>query len=166
MTAWSAALPAEVRRYQGRRAGLVSRGIAAVVDAGVAALVLGGCYLVWVAVVFAAGPVRFTVPVPARSVVVAAGAVLAVGYLALCWTTTGRTVGGQVLGLRVVDGRGRLLRGGRAASRAVCCVCFPLGLLWVLVDPDRRSAQDVVLRTSVVYDWDPRPLTARKRSSG
>jgi uncharacterized RDD family membrane protein YckC len=157
MTSWSAALPAEVRRHQGRRAGLVSRGIAAFLDAGVAALGVAGCYLVWAALLFTVDPVRFTMPVPARPVVVTAALVLATAYLTLCWTATGRTVGGLVLGLRVVDGRGGLLRGRRAAVRAVCCVALPLGLLWVLWDVRRRSVQDVLLRTVVVYDWDPRP---------
>jgi uncharacterized RDD family membrane protein YckC len=158
VTAWSAALPAEVRRYQGRPAGLVSRGIAAVVDAGVAAFGLAGCYAAWAVLRFTVDPAGFTVPVPPRSVVVIAGTVLTAGYLTLCWTATGRTIGGQLLGLRVVDGRGRVPGAARAAVRAGCCVFFPLGLLWVLVDAGRRSAQDVVLRTSVVYDWNPTPL--------
>lgn len=155
MTAWAAALPAEARRYQGRPAGLVSRGIAAVVDVGVTGLGLAGCYAAWVAARFTLDPAGFAFPVPDRAVALVAGAVLAGTYLALCWTATGRTAGGQLLGLRVVDGRGRLLRGGRAAIRAGCCVCFPLGLLWVLVDVRRRSVPDVLLRTSVRYDWAP-----------
>jgi hypothetical protein len=35
--------------------------------------------------------------------------------------------------------------------RAVLCVIFPVGLLWVLVSQENRSAQDLVLRTSVIY---------------
>ena len=160
MTAWSAALPAEVRRYQGRPAGLVSRGIAAVVDAGVAALGLAGCYAAWTALRFTVDPVGFTVAVPQRSDLVVTGTVVAAVYLTLCWTATGRTIGGQLLGLRVVDGRGRLPGVVLAAVRAGCCVVFPLGLLWVLVDVDRRSVPDVLLRTTVVYDWNPRLLSA------
>ncbi|MGW5721629.1 RDD family protein [Amycolatopsis sp. NPDC003865] len=156
MTAWSAALPAEVRRYQGRRAGLVSRGLAAVVDAGVVVFGLAVAFAAWVALRFAATPAAFAVAVPARPVAGAVAAVSATGYLALCWTVTGRTAGGQLLGLRVVDARGRPLRAGRAVVRAGCCAVFPLGLLWVLADRERRSVQDVLLRTSVVYDWTPR----------
>jgi hypothetical protein len=36
--------------------------------------------------------------------------------------------------------------------RALLCVLFPVGLLWVLLSGENRSVQDVVLRTSVVYD--------------
>jgi uncharacterized RDD family membrane protein YckC len=35
-------------------------------------------------------------------------------------------------------------------------VGFPVGLLWCAADPARRSVQDIVLRTSVVYNWLPR----------
>ena len=45
---------------------------------------------------------------------------------------------------------------GRALLRAALCVGFPIGLLWCAVSPSRRSLQDAVLRTSVVYDWRPR----------
>jgi ribose/xylose/arabinose/galactoside ABC-type transport system permease subunit len=35
-------------------------------------------------------------------------------------------------------------------------IAFPIGLLWCGVSASRRSVQDVVLRTSVIYDWRPR----------
>jgi uncharacterized RDD family membrane protein YckC len=35
--------------------------------------------------------------------------------------------------------------------RAICCVLFPIGLLWVVIDRQRRSLQDIVFRTRVVY---------------
>jgi hypothetical protein len=34
----------------------------------------------------------------------------------------------------------------------VLCTLFPIGLVWVLVSGENRSVQDVLLRTSVVYD--------------
>src|SRR6185503_3925212 len=85
-----------------------------------------------------------------------AGTWLMVGYLAGAWTVTGRTYGDHLLGLRVVGPRGRPPRAGGALLRAVFCVLFPLGLFWVAVSRDNRSAQDVVLRFAVVYDWAPR----------
>jgi hypothetical protein len=30
---------------------------------------------------------------------------------------------------------------------------FPAGLLWCAVNARNRSLQDIVMRTSVVYDW-------------
>jgi hypothetical protein len=32
------------------------------------------------------------------------------------------------------------------------CTLFPIGLLWVLVSRGNRSVQDLMLRTSVVYE--------------
>jgi hypothetical protein len=40
-----------------------------------------------------------------------------------------------------------------AALRSAFCVLFPIGLFWVAVSGANRSVQDVVLRSSVVYDW-------------
>jgi uncharacterized RDD family membrane protein YckC len=84
------------------------------------------------------------------------GALLAVAYLAAGWTTTGRTPGKQLAGLRVVDRGGRLLRPGRAVLRALLCVLFPAGLLWVLVSRSNASLQDLVVRSAVLYDWSYR----------
>jgi hypothetical protein len=43
-------------------------------------------------------------------------------------------------------------------------VVFPIGLFWVVINRHRRSIQDIVLRTEVVYDWTtalaPIPPTA------
>jgi uncharacterized RDD family membrane protein YckC len=152
---WFSALPAEARAYQGRRAGLVSRLAANVVDAGVLAVSFGALYLAASALMFATDPVRFTFPTPARGVLVSVGVVLALAYFTVCWAATGRTFGDQLLGLRVVGRRGSLPRFGIALLRAVCSVFFPAGLLWVLVGAQRRSVADVVLRTAVIYDWNP-----------
>jgi uncharacterized RDD family membrane protein YckC len=40
----------------------------------------------------------------------------------------------------------------RAILRALACVIFPVGLLWSTVSATRRSLQDIVFRTLVVYD--------------
>lgn len=148
-------MPDGARAYQGHRAGLVSRTVAVVVDAGVLGVSLCVVYLAGAGLVFAVDPVGFSFPVPSRVAVVSAGIALALLYFTVCWTTTGRTVGGQLLGLRVIDSRGRPPRFWRALVRAVGCVFFPIGLLWVVVSAGRRSVQDVVVRTSVIYDWNP-----------
>jgi uncharacterized RDD family membrane protein YckC len=35
--------------------------------------------------------------------------------------------------------------------RAIGCVVFPIGLLWVVFDRQRQSLQDIAFRTRVVY---------------
>ena len=88
----------------------------------------------------------------------AVGTLLLILYLAVCWMGNGRTYGDHVMGLRVVNHKGGRLHPLRALARAVFYAIFPIGLLWVLVSGQNRSLQDLVLRTSVIYDWDVRPL--------
>jgi uncharacterized RDD family membrane protein YckC len=74
-------------------------------------------------------------------------------YLTVAWARTGRTRGGSLLGLRVVSAQLGPLGWWRAAMRAVTYVVFPVGLLWSAVSPTRRSVQDLLVRSVVVYDW-------------
>jgi hypothetical protein len=48
----------------------------------------------------------------------------------------------------------------------VLCVLFPILLFWVVLSRENRSVQDVLLRTSVVYDWSVHPPPARGRGTG
>jgi uncharacterized RDD family membrane protein YckC len=153
--AWLPAVPEEARAHQGRRAGVVSRVLAAVIDLALLLVVLGCLYLCWAGLQLVIDPVRFDFPRPSRALILIAGALVLVGYLTESWTTTGRTYGDRVLGLRVVDRRGHRLRHGRAVLRALLCTVLPIGLLWVAVSGGRHSIHDLVLRTAVIYDWSP-----------
>lgn len=134
-------------------AGIVTRAAAAVIDLFVVMAMLGGLLLVVAGLRFAWSPVSFHWPAPSWAHSLGIGALSAAAYLATAWSTSGRTIGAGVLGLRVLSGRGARLDWSRATVRAVFCVVFPLGLLWAAVSRHRRSVQDVVLRTVVVYDW-------------
>ena len=81
------------------------------------------------------------------------GGLLAVAYLTAGWGTTGRSLGKQLAGLRVVHRTGSRLGPVRALLRAVLYVLFPAGLLWVLVSRHNASVQDLLVRSAVVYDW-------------
>ena len=59
------------------------------------------------------------------------------------------------MGVRVVDRHGRTPGAFLALARAVLYVVFPLGLLWCAAGGSRRSVQDLLLGTRVVYDWMP-----------
>ena len=154
-------IPREARPFQGHRAGLVTRTAAAAIDFGIVLLALGVCYLGVSAFLFLLDPRSFTTPAPSLAVMCGAGGLLLTGYLAVSWVGSGRTYGNHVMGLRVVNRHGRRLHALVALLRAVCYVIFPLGLLWVLVSGHNRSLQDLVLRTSVIHDWDVRPVQAR-----
>ncbi|MFL6253327.1 MAG: RDD family protein [Actinomycetes bacterium] len=144
---------AEARALQGHRAGFASRVVADAIDLGVA-------WLLGLAALLAAGVVHYLLTGPPLRLPVlpnwlgaGAGGAIAVAYLALSWAATGRSVGKQVAGLRVVDRAGRRLSLWRSFCRAVLYVLFPAGLLWVLASRRNASVQDLIVGTAVVYDW-------------
>lgn len=146
------ALPVQARPFQGERAGLASRTGAALIDLVVTVASVG---LLWIALWLGQVLIRPTDlrGVPGLETAVLVGLGLLWLAWAFGWATTGRSLGAYVIGVRVVDWRGERVPWLIAAVRALLCVVFPLGLLWVVLSRDRRSLQDVVLRTSVVYDW-------------
>ena len=151
-------IPREARPFQGHRAGLVTRIAAAAIDLGIVIIALVVCYLGLTAFLFLFDPRNFTAPAPSPWLVYAAGCLLLIVYVGVSWMGSGRTYGNHVMGLRVVNRKGQRLHLLVSLVRAVLYVIFPIGLLWVLVSGHNRSLQDLVVRTSVIYDWDVRPL--------
>jgi uncharacterized RDD family membrane protein YckC len=145
--------------FQDRPAGIVSRSLACGIDAVVVLTLLVVVWGAAAAVLFLRRPSAFTMPSPSWGVVGVAGVLVSAVYLTVCWATSGRSYGDQLLGLRVTTSRAGRLGWTRSALRAAAYVVFPLGLAWVLVDPFNRSLQDLVVRSRVVYDWVPRVPT-------
>jgi uncharacterized RDD family membrane protein YckC len=148
---------AEARALQGHRAGFASRVVADAVDLGVA-------WVLGLSALLAAGVVRYLLTGPPLRLPVlpnwldaGTGGVIAVFYLGLSWAATGRSVGKQIAGLRVVERDGGRLSLGRSFARAVLYVLFPAGLLWILASRRNASVQDLVVGTVVVYDWAYHP---------
>lgn len=146
-------LPADGRDQQGRRAGVVTRSLAAGVDGGLVFVVLLAGWAGWAVLRFLLSSSTFTWPAPNIAVAVGAFDAVAFVYLTVAWATTGRTYGAILLGVRVVNWRGGRMRWSGAALRAAFYIVFWIGLFWVAVSRSNRSVQDVVMRTSVVYDW-------------
>jgi uncharacterized RDD family membrane protein YckC len=150
------AVPREARVFQGRRAGVVTRTAANVIDFAVAVVVVASGYAGLCALRFLVNPTKFSFPsVPFLVLLVCFASVLFV-YFTVSWATTGRTYGDHLLGLRVVNFRGERLRWPGSVVRAGFCIVLPIGLYWAVVSSTNRSLQDTVLRTSVVYDWTAR----------
>jgi uncharacterized RDD family membrane protein YckC len=146
-------VPRQARAFQGRRAGVVSRLAAAAIDAAVVGGVLAVGYATIAGLSFMLDPRSFTFPRASLAFNMTAAFAVTVSYLALAWGLVGKSYGKVVMGLRVVGPRGRKLRLPGALLRAVGCTVFPIGLLWCAVSIENRSLQDLLLRTSVVYDW-------------
>lgn len=153
-------IPVEALAFQGERAGLVSRVIANSIDFGLIVVVIVSLYLGYAAALFLWSPTSFSFPSPNLAWAVVVGGLLLGFYFWVAWATTGRTYGDLVMGLRVVNWQGEKMHWTGALARAVFCVVFAVGLFWVLISGANRSVQDVVLRTSVIYDWGHRPRPA------
>ncbi len=149
-------IPHEARPYQGQPAGIVTRLVAASIDALVVGTVLVCGYLGWAALLFLVQGRSFSFPQPGLFFSLTAGFIVAFLYLTVFWTLTGRTYGYLVMGLRVQRRSGRPLRLPGAAARAAFVVVFPIGILWVPVSRGNKSLQDALLTTRVIYDWKPR----------
>ncbi len=138
--------------FRGTRAGLVTRSLANIADLVVVVLIVVGGYVAVAATRFLLSPTTFRFPAPSLATLLLVGLGLQAVYFAVTWRVVGNTYGDGLLGLRVADDRGARLGWARCIARAVLCTIFPIGLIWVLVSRENRSVQDVLLRTSVVYN--------------
>ncbi len=138
-----------------RPAGIVTRALVAAVDTFVVFLLVALMYfgLVFVRLLF--DPRAFSWPSIGTFFSVTACLGVAVIYLTFWWAMSGRTIGSALLGVRLTSHRLTVVRWAAAFARALLCVIFPFGLIWVVFDSRRRSLQDILLRTAVVYDRQP-----------
>jgi uncharacterized RDD family membrane protein YckC len=156
LPSWKAAVPHEARAFQGQRAGFVTRVVAHSIDFVLIALILMSMYVGLVVLVFVVAPTNFTAPRLSFGAVLGAAAFVSWTFFTIAWSTTGRSPGAKVMGVRVVRRAGTVMRLPGAALRAAFCLAFMPGLFWVIVSSQNRSLQDTLLRTSVIYDWTKR----------
>jgi uncharacterized RDD family membrane protein YckC len=149
-------VPHEARPYQGQRAGIVTRLVAAALDCCVIGIVLSAGYIGIVATIFFLNPRSFSWPSLGVVFSLTMAIIVAIVYLTVFWTLSGRTYGYLVMGLRVLGFGGRRLRFPGALVRAAFVVFVPVGIFWVPLSRRNKSVQDLVLGTRVVYDWEPR----------
>jgi len=143
------------QQLQGLRAGFFSRAVASGTDV---VLVLG-LYVIGFAIASITWDLLFSdsvsLSVPPHwlnSLIVWS---LLVVYLTAGWGSAGRTLGKQMVGLRVVRSDGGRLRFAQAFMRAVLCATFFPVLLLALVSRQNRGLEDVMFGTVVAYDWLP-----------
>ena len=143
------------QQLQGLRAGFISRAVASGTDV---VLVLG-TYVVGVILVSIAWDLFFSnsisVAAPPHWVTELLVWIFLVAYLTAGWWSTGRTLGKQMMGLRVVYSDGSPLGFWRALFRALLCASFFPVLLLALVNRRNRGLEDVIFGTVVTYDWLP-----------
>jgi uncharacterized RDD family membrane protein YckC len=159
-------IPAEARPFHGQTAGLITRVSANVIDLLVAMLIVVAVYFGVCGVLFLRRGATFTFPTVGYATAYWAWFTVLVVYFAWSWASTGRTLGDHAVGLRVRRKDGQPLRGLRALVRAILCAALPLLLLWVAIDGKRRSVQDIVVGTRVVYDWGGSPAKTSEDAAG
>jgi uncharacterized RDD family membrane protein YckC len=139
---------------QGTTAGFVTRFSANLLDAVVLCMLWASGLLLTALVRYMARPSRgFHLPVLPGWVTGVIITAAAITYLTLGWSSTGRSIGKRVAGLRVVTAGGGSPSSARALLRAALCVVFPVGFGWALFSRQSRSVQDYLVATTVVYDW-------------
>lgn len=153
MTAQTNIRNPRARAAQGTRAGIVSRLIADGIDFGVLQVIFMAILVAIAVVRFLINRGGFEVSAPNPAVTVVSQWAIFAMYLGSGWSTTGRTIGKTVLGLRVIARDGTHLHTRNAFLRAVCCATFYPGVLWVAVSRKNLALHDIVARSEVVYDW-------------
>jgi len=139
---------------RGRRAGVITRYTAGGIDILVSGALLFTLFVGFAVLRYLIGGKSFELPRPGAVFSAALFPVVEFLYLTVAWTTTGRTVGNDLFGLRVVRNDGTRVGVLRAAARAVICTLFGfISLLWAAVSKRNAAVHDLLLRTSVVYDW-------------
>jgi uncharacterized RDD family membrane protein YckC len=148
---------ARARELQGRRAGFVSRVVAAGIDIGIVIAAYELLLVAWGMAQALLTEKQFDLPTPTAWFNGTAILLLFVLGLAGAWAGAGRTLGDAFMGLRVVRENGDDLKFPRAAVRALVLVTLPIvSMGWILLSRKNAGLHDLVCKTAVVYDWRPR----------
>jgi uncharacterized RDD family membrane protein YckC len=142
------------RDLQGGRVGFGTRFVSDVLDvlAIIAIAFLAGVVFGFVKFLFSTD--AFTLPHATRTASLSLTGLLAFAYYTLSWTTTGRTIGDAIMGVRVVTEQGGRVRFVRAALRALLVMALGTPMLfWSIVSRKNNALYDVFCRTTMVYDW-------------
>lgn len=142
------------RERQGLRAGFASRATANLIDLGIVATI----YVIGLVAVgvgrYLLSNEPYALPDPGATVTVIIEYGIAGVYLLTAYLGTGRTVGKQIMGLRVVSTRGNRLRIPAALVRTAIVVPFGwISLAWSIVSHKNAALHDIAARTAVLYDW-------------
>lgn len=155
------------RALQGTRAGFVSRVAGALIDIVLVFVVLIGVEALVAAVRSILFGADFAYPDLGGGANSSLYVLLLVVVLTLAWSGSGRTIGNNLVGLRVVREDGTTPSWRRSAVRAVVVIAFHfVAMGWILVSRKNAGLHDLLCRTAVVYDWRPRrdPLSASAKS--
>ena len=158
----------ETPTLRGYYAGFASRLMAIIIDVLVLAVILAIAGILWfiiiesVNILFEAisglSPTLEGVRVAA---VVLVTVVTFATYYIFSWTAIGTTIGGLVIGTRVVNKEGKNPHFLQSVLRFLVEFGIPFffifGSLWIPFSRRRRALYDRIAGTFVIYDWDAKP---------
>jgi uncharacterized RDD family membrane protein YckC len=82
-------------------------------------------------------------------------------YFIFFWTVIGSTIGGVILGLKIVNQRGKNPTFWQSTIRFLVEFFIPLigmiGSIWILFNQRRQALFDQLAGTFVIYAWDAKP---------
>src|SRR5215470_15952186 len=134
---------------QGTRAGFVSRVVAATVDVLIVFAILFAGQVMVAAGRYAFGDQAFELPKLGATWNSTLFLVLLVIVLTIAWSGSGRTIGNNVVGLRVVRDDGESVSWARALARALVVVALTvISMGWILVSRKNAGLHDLVCRTA------------------
>lgn len=149
---------------QGHYAGAVSRLVAFCCDQAIATICfsIATASLTYLIVVITPDNYQLQIPPPLLSGIYVFWLFV---YYAYPWSTSGKTAGMAILGLRVVqrDGSQTTLRCGtlRTLMFPLGFITFGLGFIGIITNREHQALYDRIAKTSVVYDWDARGARLR-----
>ena len=149
---------------QGHYAGAVSRLVAFCCDQAIATICfsIATASLTYIIVVITPDKYKLQLPPTLVSAVYLFWLFL---YYSYPWSTSGKTAGMAILGLRVVqrDGSQTTLRCGvlRTLMFPLGFITFGLGFIGVITNREHQALYDRIAKTTVVYDWDARGARLR-----
>jgi uncharacterized RDD family membrane protein YckC len=82
-------------------------------------------------------------------------------YYVFFWSVVGSTIGGLIMGIRIVNRSGRYPTIFQSIVRFLVEIAIPLlgviGAIWILFNRQHRALFDMIAGTYVIYNWDARP---------
>jgi uncharacterized RDD family membrane protein YckC len=161
--------PPEIPTWRGHYAGFASRLVAVVIDLLILAVSLAVSTMLYNVVfvnlsTFYQIVSSHSVPsLPALSVAVTVFIVFITFavYFIFLWTAIGSTIGGVIIGLRIVNSQGKNPTVWQSTIRFMTEFFIPIigliGCIWIIFSKRRRALFDRFAGTFVIYDWDAKP---------
>ena len=156
--------------WRGHYAGFASRLVAIIIDILILSVALAVTFFLYNIIitnlvsvsrlVFGRELIQRT---PASTVVVTVVIVFVVLaiYFIFFWAAIGTTIGGLILGIKIVNRFGKNPSVWQSIVRFLAEFFFPvfgvIESLWILFNRQRRAVFDMIAGTFVVYTWDAKP---------